>query len=216
MSNLQKLLRLLAIVLPQPAKRALFRHILGWNVADDAYVGLSYLGAETVSLGPGSRIGHFNIVRNIRSLEFGRNAYIMNFNHIFGCTPAGMSGERAFRLGDGGHVMSHHFFEVGGSITLGDNTVIGGRGTQIYTHSIITRRGVDEWKVGEMVIGDGAKIYASTILVHCRIPPRAIVTAGAVVTKSYAPEPNQRLLIGGNPAIILGRRAIEVDDATLD
>lgn len=208
MSNIEKLLRVLAMVLPQRAKRVLFRRILGWTVADDAYVGLSYLGAEAVTLGPGSRIGHFNIVRNMRSLEFGRRAYIMNFNHIFGCTPLGMAGARTFRLGDDGHVTSRHFFEVGGSITIGNDTLIGGRGTHIYTHSLITRRGVDQWKVGEMVIGDGAKVFARTILVHCRIPPGAIVTAGAVLTKSYDPEPNQRLLIAGNPATIVGRRAI--------
>lgn len=208
MSNAHKLLLLFAAVLPQSLKRALFRRVLGWNVADDAYVGCSYIGAEAVTLGPGSHIGHFNIVRNVRSLQLGRRAYIKDFNHIFGCTPLGMPGERSFRLGDDGHVMSRHFFEVGGAIIIGNDTLIGGRGTQVYTHSLIAPEGAEEWKVGEMVIGDGAKVFASAILVHCRIPAGAIIAAGAVLTRSYEPEPNQRLLIAGNPAIIVGRRAI--------
>lgn len=214
MSKVHKLLPLLAVVLPQRLKRALFRHVLGWNIADDAYVGLSYIGAEAVTLGPGSHIGHFNIVRNVRSLELGSRAFIKDFNHIFGCTPLGMHGDRTFRLGNDGNIMSRHFFEVGGAITIGNDTLIGGRGTQIYTHSLVAPTGAHEWKVGEMVIGDGAKVFASTILIHCRIPPDAIVVAGAVLSKSYEPEPNQRLLIGGNPAVILGRREIASDAAT--
>src|SRR3954451_10433282 len=98
MATARKLLCLLAAVLPQPLKRALFRRVLGWEVADDAYVGLSYIGAATVKLGPGSHIGHFNIVRNIRRLELGRHAYIKDFNHIFGGVPAGMEGARAFQV----------------------------------------------------------------------------------------------------------------------
>jgi len=207
-----KLLRLLAVVLPQPLKRALFRRVLGWDVAADAYVGLSYIGADAVKLGPGSHIGHFNIVRNIRSLELGRHAYVKDFNHIFGGTPAGMQGERSFRLGDNSNIMSRHFFDVGGTIAIGRDSLIGGRGTQIYTHSIITGGGGHRWRVADMVIGDGAMVFASAVLVHCHIPPGAIVAAGAVLTKSYEPEPGQRLLIAGNPAIIVRRQAIRGED----
>lgn len=210
MSKLHKVVRLLAVALPQPLKRALFRHVLGWKVADDAYVGLSYIGADAVTLGPGSHIGHFNIVRNVRTLALGRRAYIKDFNHIFGGT-VGIRGERSFRLGDDGHIMSRHFFDVCGVVEIGRDALIGGRGTQIYTHSLVAPHGVDEWSVGEMVIGDGAQVFASAILVHCRVPPGAIVAAGAVLTKSFDPEPNQRLLIAGNPAIVVGRRAIATD-----
>lgn len=197
--------------LPQPLKRALFRRVFGWTVADDAYVGLSYIDAAHVSLGPGSHIGHFNIVRDIRALQLGRRAYVKHFNHIFGATPAGMAGERVFRLGDDSNIMSRHFFDVGGSITIGDGCLIGGRGTQIYTHSIVTQGAEHRWKVGEMIIDDGAMIFASVVLVHCRVPPLAIVAAGAVLTKSYDPEPGQRLLIAGNPAVIVRRQAIAGD-----
>jgi acetyltransferase-like isoleucine patch superfamily enzyme len=208
MSNVHKLLRLVSVVLPQPLKRALFRHVLGWNVARDAYVGLSYIGADAVTLGPGSRIGHFNIVRNVQILDVGARAYIKDFNHIFGCTPEGMYGERAFRVGDDAHIMSRHFFEVGGAITLGDRVTVAGRGTQIYSHTLVTPQGFHEWKVGDVVIGDGAKVFAGAILILCHVPQDAIVAAGAVLTKSYEPEPEQRLLIAGNPAVIVGRRAI--------
>jgi len=216
MSRVQTLLRLVAIVLPQPAKRALFRHVLGWNVAADAYVGFSYIGAEAVTLGPGSRIGHFNIVRNVRIFELGRGAFIKDFNHIFGCTPPGMYGERSFRAGNDAHVMSRHFFEVGGVITVGNGATVAGRGTQMYSHTLVAPRGFHEWKVGEVVIDDGAKVFAGAILILCHVPRNAIVAAGAVLTKSYEPEPDQRLLIAGNPAVIVGRRAIASDSAALN
>lgn len=207
MSGAQTLLRLVAVVLPQPLKRALFRHVLGWNVAADAYVGLSYIGAEAVTLGPGSRIGHFNIVRNLRTLELGLGAFIKDFNQIFGCPPVGVPSEPSFRLGVGGAVMSRHFFEAGGGITIGDGATIGGRGTHVYTHSLIMPEGGEPF-IGnrEMVIGAGAKVFANAILVHCSIPPGAHVAAGAVVTKSFEAAPDEHLLIAGNPATVVRRR----------
>ena len=206
MARVDKLLRLLAVVLPQPLKRAVFRRVLRWEIAPDAYVGLSYIGADSVKLGPGSYIGHFNIVRNIRRLELGRRAYIKDFNHIFGGTPAGMEGERSFRLGDNSNVMSRHFFDVGGTVAIGNDCLIGGRGTQVYTHSLVTDGDGHRWKVADMDIGDGAFVFAGAVLVHCRIAPGAIVAAGAVLTKSYEPDGDERLLIAGNPAAVVGTR----------
>lgn len=123
----------------------------------------------------------------ISSLRLGRNAYIKDFNHIFGNTPAGTEGARSFRLGDEGRIMSRHLFEVGGAIDIGNRALIAGRGIQVYTHSLVARDGVDQWKVSEMIIGDSARVFANATLVHCRIAPGAIVAAGAVLTKSYEP-----------------------------
>lgn len=204
--QLYKVLQLVVVPLPQRLKRLVYRHVFGWTVADDAYVGWSYMGTEHAILEPGCHIGHFNIIRNIRMLHVGRNAYMKDFNQIFGSTPEGATGARSFRLGDEGHIMSRHYFEVGGAIDIGHSALLGGRNTQIYTHSLVTADGVNRWKVAEMSIGDGAKVYASTILVHCRIPPGAIVAAGAVLTKSYVPEGDERLLIAGNPAVVVGTR----------
>lgn len=211
MSNFQKLLRLLAMVLPQPIKRAVFRHVFHWKVADDAYVGCSYIGADSVTLGPGTRIGHGNIIRNVRIFELGRAAFIKDFNHIFGCPPMGVPSEPSFRLGEYGAVMSRHFFEVGGGITIGDGATIGGRGTHIYTHSLIAPEGGAPYiGLEEMVIGAGVKVFANVILVHCSIPTGAHVAAGSVLTKSYQADPGEHLLIAGNPAAIVRRRRITV------
>lgn len=199
--------------LPQPVKRALLRNVFGWTVSDDAHVGFSYMGAERATLEAGSYIGNFNIFRNISSLHLGRNAYIKDFNHIFGNAPAGTEGARSFRLGDEGSVMSRHFFEVGGAIDIGSRALIAGRGTQVYTHSLVARDGVDQWKVSEMIIGAGARVFANATLVHCRIAPGAIVAAGAVLTKSYEQDGNERLLIAGNPAVVVGTRGPVNDPA---
>lgn len=60
----------------------------------------------------------------------------------------------------------------------------------IYTHSVLAPLGGEPFMgVREMVIGDGATVFANAILVHCRIPPGAHVAAGAVLTKSFEPEP---------------------------
>ena len=193
--------------LPQPVKRVFLRRAFGWTVADDAHVGFSFMDVEHAILEPGCHIGNFNIFRNIGSLRVGRGAYIKDFNHVFGNTPAGESGARSFRVGDEANIMSRHFFEVGGAIDIGNRALIAGRGTQVYTHSLVARDGFEEWKVSETIIGDGARVFANATVVHCRIAPGAIVAAGSVLTKSYEPHGHERLLIAGNPAVIVGRRS---------
>lgn len=206
--RLYKFLQLVAMPLPQGLKRQFFRHVLGWSVASDAYVGFSYMGTEHATLEAGSHIGHFNVIRNMVSVHFGRNTYMKDFNQMFGTTPPGEEGARTFYLGEESHIMSRHFFEVGGAIKMGRHTLLAGRGSQIYTHSLVTLDGIDRWKVSEVNIGEGAKIYASAILVHCNIPRGAIVAAGAVLTKSYESQGDERLLIAGNPAVVVGTRGI--------
>lgn len=213
-SRLHKFLHLAAVPLPQPVKRVFLRRVLGWTVADDAHVGFSYLGVEHATLEAGSYIGNFNVFRNVASLHMGRHAYMKDFNDVFGNTPAGMQGPRSLRLGDGANIMSRHFFEIGGAIDIGRGALIAGRGTQIYTHSLVAPDGIDEWKVGEMIVGDGARVFANATLVHCRIAPGAIVAAGAVLTKSYAPDGEERLLIAGNPAVVVGTRGHVAGAAT--
>ncbi|MGI8730517.1 MAG: acyltransferase [Solirubrobacteraceae bacterium] len=196
-----------AVILPQRLKRLLLRHALGWTVADDAFIGFSYVDAETATLQSGSHIGHFNIIRNVRGLQLGRGAFIKDFNHIFGSSPHGLDGARSFTLGDGSLVMSRHYFDLTGAVTIGDNAIVGGRGTHAYTHSLLVLTGDDEWVIGEVAIGDGARVYANAILVPCAVAPGATFAAGAVLTKSYEPEPGERLLIAGNPAVVVGRKS---------
>jgi acetyltransferase-like isoleucine patch superfamily enzyme len=183
---------LVAVVLPQAAKRRLYR-ALGWEIDATARIGLSYLHAEQVTLGPGTRIGHFNVVRHLRSFALRRDSYILNFNKFFG-DPAHPDWARSFALGEESRIMSAHFFDVAGAITIGDRCTVGGRDSQFWSHSRFTGHGLDQ---RELSVEEGVYIGARATIVHCRIPAFCVVGAGAVVTRSFD---EQHMVIAGNPA----------------
>ncbi len=59
--------------------------------------------------------------------------------------------------------------------------------------------GVSRLAATRVEVGADAYVGARAMLLGCRVPPGAVVGAGSVVTKDFAPEA-ARLLIAGNPA----------------
>ncbi len=80
-------------------------------------------------------------------------------------------------------------------ITVGRNSVIG-YNTTILTHEYL----IDEYRLGEVVIGDEVMIGANcTILPGVTIGDRAVVSAGTLVHKDVPPGS----FVGGNPMRII-------------
>jgi acetyltransferase-like isoleucine patch superfamily enzyme len=80
-------------------------------------------------------------------------------------------------------------------ITVGRNSVIG-YNTTILTHEYL----IDEYRLGEVVIGDEVMIGANcTILPGVTIGDRAVVSAGTLVNKDVPPGS----FVGGNPMRII-------------
>lgn len=206
-ASIRKLLCALVVPLPQPLKRLFFRHVLGWEVARDACVGLSFVHADEVTLEAGSRIGHLNLIRNVRLLHLAPRASIGNFNHVFGPPPWGEFVDRSFRLGEGSLLTSRHFVDVSGRVVIGRNCTIGGRDTHLWSHSLFHSDGVISLSPRSLIIENDVYVGARATLVHSTIPARAVVAAGAVVSKSFAAEEGEALLIAGNPAVVVRRRA---------
>jgi acetyltransferase-like isoleucine patch superfamily enzyme len=209
------LIQLLGMLLPAGAKRALLTSTLGWSIGPGTTIGCSiFLGCPQVKIGSNCRIGHFNMFRNLKRLEIGNRAKILNFNDFMAGTeypdwPAALS------IGDHSDVTSHHFFDCSGTITIGDFCCVGGRDSQLWTHFLMfypdgqTRR----TECRELVIGDRCYISARVTLVYCHIPNDSIVGAGAVVTRDFSGE-GDGLLIAGNPAevkkrLLLAEREVE-------
>ena len=198
---MRTILLILAVLLPRGAKRLFYNRLFGWDVRAGARIGLSYIDALHVEIGTDARIGHFNVVRKLNHFAVGRDTYIANFNQAFGVRGRPDFPSRLI-VGDGVMFMSHHFVDVAGSVRIGHRATVGGRDTHIWSHTLaINADGVQELVATEAGIGDGAYLGARVTVVGCSIPDGAVVGAGAVVSKSFPPQP-ERVLIAGNPATI--------------
>lgn len=196
---------LVAVVLPQRLKCAMYRRVFGWEIASGVHIGFSFIDAEHVVLGAGAHIGHFNVIRSARSFSMGEGAYVKHLNDFFGRPPVGRFVDRSIEVGQRSLIMSRHFFDLSGTIVIGDDVIIGGRASQFWSHSRFKHLGGPELEPRRLDVGDRVYVGARATLVHCAIPCDAVVGAGAVLTKSFAAEPGEQLLIVGNPAEIVRR-----------
>jgi len=199
---MRKLLLVLAALLPLPLKLGIYRRLLGWRIGKNVRIGWSYLDAGHVTLGDNVRIGHFNLVRGVKRLSVGSGTYIANLNQMFGAAYPGW--DSTLIIGENVNFMSRHFIDVGGTVTIGDRTVVGGRETQFWSHTRAFVDGAPSLQPTSVHVAEEVYIGARATLVGCAIPAGAVVGAGSVVTKSFAPEV-ARLLIAGNPASVRKR-----------
>lgn len=83
-------------------------------------------------------------------------------------------------------------------ITVGENCIIG-YNTTILTHEYL----IDEYRLGEVVIGNEVMIGANTtILPGIKIGDRAIIAAGTLVHKDVQPG----TFVGGNPMQLISSK----------
>ncbi len=199
----RKLLLLLIVALPAPLKRAAYRRLFGWEIGPGVRIGLSYLDARSAAFGESARVGHFNVFRGLNHLHVGRSAHVANFNHASGGRHDAGYPSR-LHLGDYVQLMSHHYLDVAGTVTIADGATVGGRDSHVWSHSLVLDdAGRRHLRPLDVTVGPGAYLGARVTLVGCSVPAGAFVGAGSVVTKSFPADPDGRpLLIAGNPAAV--------------
>ncbi len=196
---MRRLAAVLAVVCPQPLKRAVYR-ALGHDVARDARIGFSYIDVDRMVLGPGAFIGHFNAIKQLRSFVVDRGAYVRHLNTFSGANypdwPASV------RIGADALIMNRHFIDAGGEVVIGARTVFAGRDIQVWSHDRRpTEHGVElMWQRVE--VGDDCYVGArSTLLPRASLGAGATLGAASVLTGGEKGGPGE--VLAGNPARVV-------------
>jgi acetyltransferase-like isoleucine patch superfamily enzyme len=186
---------ILTILLPNAIKIAIYRKLFSWSIGKNVKVGISFISAQSVELDDGVKIGHFNIIKNLRCLKMGNDSSILNFNHF---NHGKKEWINSFECGEKCSITSHHYFDCSGGIAIGDDIIFAGKSSQLWTHEL----NFNTHKLIIKSIDIGSNIYfGSSVLISpgSRIPSHCIIALGSVIPSKLSCD--EWSLIAGNPAI---------------
>jgi acetyltransferase-like isoleucine patch superfamily enzyme len=179
--------------------------VLGWDVHPTAYIGRSVILVPKVTLGPGSSIGPMNVIKDIEELRLGDGAIIGSRNWITGFPlgsvhfPHSPNRYPALILGDHAMVTVAHEIDCTDRVELATYATLAGFRCQVLTHSLNLVK--DRQETSPVELGERCAVMTGcTILSGTRIPRRAIISAGSVVTTKLNRE---QAFYRGNPAEVV-------------
>jgi hypothetical protein len=184
------LISLLSLLLPWALRRRLLNLACGYSIAAGARIGFSLVACSQLLMEAGARIGHFNVIKGAR-LEMREKATIGDFNWIAGLPPgsarhfASESGrDPALCLGRHAALTSRHFLDCSNCIDIGEFSTIAGARSQILTHAIDLRNGVQ----ASAPVSIGRYCFVGTgcvVLKGARLPEYSVLAAGSSLARAY-------------------------------
>lgn len=170
------LLRFLTILLPWPLKRRVLMRRYGFDIHPTARIGLSWIYPESLSMGPGARIGHFNVAIHLQAIRMGKAATIGRRNWITGFPAGTASGhfahqadrEPVLELGEHAAITKNHHIDCTNAVCIGSFTTVAGYYSQLLTHSIDIVANRQDSK--PIIIGS-----------HCFIGTNVVILGGATI-----------------------------------
>ena len=200
---MRTLILLSAMVLPWPLKRFVLNRFLGFQIARSAKIGLSWLGMRHLKMSAGSRIGHFNLFKNLDLVELGEYSEVCRFNK-FTCISSRNADHyqhiagrvTSFRMGKQSNLTMGHILDCNCPIKIGNFTTIAGYRSQFLTHSVDLAECRQDARPIE--IGDFCFISTSSIILGGSVlPNRCVLAAGSVLREAF---PDTGCLYAGVPA----------------
>jgi len=186
-----RLATLIVGILPLGRLKPPLLNLAGHRVARDARIASCVLLCRRLCLGPGTRIGRFNLIATQRllmregaaigamnflkgraSVWLAPGAEIGNRNKITRGHVPGVVPPSQLRLGALSKLTADHTVDLGDSVLIAGNTVLGGLSSQVWTHGFIHQPDNPEriYIRGKVLIGEG-----------CFIGSRACISAGTVI-----------------------------------
>ncbi|APG64695.1 hypothetical protein LPB136_04670 [Tenacibaculum todarodis] len=176
--------------LPSNSLRVFFyRFFLGYKIGSNVKIGKCVINAKKVEIGNNVLIrGNNNISCNILKIDNGVS--IHSGNKIIGSAN--------FTIGKKSRIINDHFIDLYNNVTIGENTWLAGKNSQIWTHGSIHTK-LDK----DLTVFIGNNVYVASnvsIAPGVKIGNVNLIGLGSVVTKNYL-ETNS--IIAGNPAKVV-------------
>jgi acetyltransferase-like isoleucine patch superfamily enzyme len=162
-----------------------FKYKIGSNVK----IGKCVINANHVIIGDNVLIRDKNHI-SCNTLKIDNNVSIHSGNMIMGTAN--------FSIGENSRIINNHFIDLYNNVTIGSNSWLAGKNSQIWTHgSISTKIG----KNLEVTIGNDVYVGSNvSIAPGVKISNKNLIGLGSVVNKSFLDE---KTIIIGNPSKIV-------------
>lgn len=199
---MKKLLSILVFILPSPIGIFLLR-ICGHKIGKGCKIGFSWIEVKTIVMERNSVIGHLNLIK-IKELRMGEDARIKKLNRIHGNLGIHLASKvvinqfnkisnppfmdyKTLQVGNDTIIGVSHIFDVSSNIIIGENSILAGTGSQIWTHGFYhSKKGNGRWLIcGDVSIGDN--VYIATSVIICagvKICDSCTIGAGVTIAKS--------------------------------
>lgn len=182
-----KSLALILGVLPASRiKNVLLRWLCGYTIESGVRIYPCLLvNVGCLTLREGATVGILTTLRDLRSVELGRDAAIMNFNWVTAAETLSYQSPRAstIKLGDGAAITSRHYIDCTGGVEVGRFSTVAG------VRSVFESHGIDvdscEQVVSPISIGEHCLISSAVRFVPgVSVADRCLVAMGAVVVRN--------------------------------
>lgn len=146
------------------------------------------------------KIGNFNQFIGPMKVEIKENTSIYSFNRFICGEWANQNKkanfERYLKIGENCTITTHHFFDIVGSVVIGKNSWIAGRGSQFWTHGPGASANDRNIKIGKCCyVGSAVRFTPGS-----NIGNNVLVGLGSTVTKKFNVN---KVMIAGAPAIVI-------------
>ncbi|WP_452225476.1 acyltransferase [Lacinutrix chionoecetis] len=200
---MKKTLTFISCLLPSKIAVLCLR-LLGHKIDWSCKIGFSFIYVNKLNLGQNCKIGHLNfikideiifqkeayigklnIIKGPLSLNFDKKAALGNLNTVVRASLGVTYGKSELRLGELTKITARHYLDLTNTIDFGENSILAGAGSQIWTHGYIhAQEGPDRIRVdGSVKLGNNVYI-GSQCIVNAGVTVNNAITVGSNSTIS--------------------------------
>lgn len=201
---MRKILQLFICLCPMFLKRRFLKLFYGYSIHPTATIGLSWIYPRELTMGPYSKIGHFNVAVHLDEIILNQKASIGRSNWITGFSTNTTSKHfnhqpdrvSVLIVGEHSSITKNHHLDCTSPIVIGRFVTVAGYQSQFITHSINVYDNRQDSK--PITIGDYCFVGTNVVLLGgTALPAYSVLGAKSLLNKSYTDEWK---LYGGNPA----------------